>query len=173
MGHSMGGQETLYWAATAPSEVKKQLAGFIAVGPWIQLHPKAQPSWLKIKAGRLASLILPHSQLKNELDANVLSHNKEDNESWIQDELCHNMGTLEGLAGALSRADELHNGQVALQDYDGLRVIVIHGADDMVTSATASEQFVEKAAIKDKTIHVYDGVYHNGKNSFTDPEERY
>lgn len=164
MGHSMGGQETLYWASTGPIDIKKQLSGFIAVAPWIQLHSKSQPSWLKIKAGRLASFLLPHHQLKNELDASVLSHDEAENNAWKNDELCHDIGTLEGLAGALSRADELHTGVVKLQDYDGLRFMIVHGDGDMVTSAAASERFMERAEVKKKVIKIYDDVYHCGKS---------
>lgn len=163
MGHSMGGQETLYWACTGPQDVKKQLAGFIAVAPWIQLHSKSQPSWLKVRAGKLVSLLLPNHQLKSELDANVLSHNEAENVDWKNDPLCHDTGTLEGMAGALTRADELHNGDVSLVDYEGLRVLVVHGGEDMVTSTPASKQFVERAAVKQKTLKIYEGIYHNGK----------
>lgn len=163
MGHSMGGQETLYWMSTGPTDIKKQLSGFIAVGPWIQLHPKSQPSWLKIKAGKLAAIVLPHQQLKNELDSTVLSHDAAENLDWKNDELCHDIGTLEGLDGALSRADELHTGAVSCKDYDGLRLLVVHGGADMVTSAPASQQFVDRAEIKNKTVKIYDDVYHNGE----------
>ena len=163
MGQSMGGQETLYWASTGSEAVRKQISGFIAVAPWIQLHPKSQPSWLKVKAGRLVSMLLPHHQMKNALDASVLSHDEAENESWKNDELCHDIGTLEGLAGALSRADELNGGVVGLRDWDGLRVLIVHGSGDMVTSMEASERFVERTGVKGLGIKVYDGVYHNGE----------
>jgi acylglycerol lipase len=164
MGHSMGGQETLYWAITAPLELKKQISGFILSAPWIQLHPDAQPSSLKVKVGKLAAQLLPSFQLKNELDHNVLSHNKESNLDWKNDELCHDYGTLEGLAGSLGRADDLHRGVVQAEDFDGLRFLFVHGTEDKVTSHEATKKLVDRLQVKNKFFKSYEGTYHNSKS---------
>ena len=161
MGHSMGGQETLYYASRGPADIKKQLSGFIALAPYIRLHPASQPSRLKVRAGRVASMLLPKFQLLNELDKNKLSHDEAENQSWADDPLCHDMGTLEGLADMLDRAHDLDVGNVVLEDYEGLRIMAVHGTADEVTSAEATRRVFERMKVKDKEFKPYEGCFHN------------
>lgn len=161
MGHSMGGQETLYWAATAPLELKRQISGFILLAPYIRLHPASQPTRLKVHAGRFASMLMPHFQLLNKLDKTKLSHDEADNQSWADDPLCHDTGTLEGLSDMLDRAHDLDVGNVELRGWEGCRVLAIHGAEDEVTSPEATRRVVERMGVGDKEVKVYEGNFHN------------
>ena len=97
MGHSMGGQETLHFIATGPAEIRKQVKGFILSSPYIALHPAEQPSWIKVRAGKLASKALPKFQLVNPLKPERMSHDAVMNKDLADDPLCHDTGTLEGL----------------------------------------------------------------------------
>lgn len=164
MGHSMGGQETLYWACTAPADLRNQVSGFILSAPYFRLHPSSQPSWLKVRAGRLAAAMVPKMQLKNELDESFLSHSEADNQSWKEDPLCHDMGTLEGLDGMLRRAEELDTGAVRLgkgKEWDDVRVLAFHGDADRITSCEATKLVVGRMEGGERRVRVFEGAFHN------------
>ncbi|MCJ1331618.1 hypothetical protein MMC10_008309 [Thelotrema lepadinum] len=161
MGHSMGGQETLYWACTGPEDIKRQLAGFVVLAPYLRNPPATQPAKLKVLVGRWAGRWMPHFQMTTKLDSSKLSHDVDDNKSYEADELCHDTGTLEGLAGMLDRAAGLDTGEVVLRDWEGLRVLAVHGDGDEVTSAEATKGFFERCKVRDSEVKVYGGCFHN------------
>ena len=104
---------------------------------------------------------MPHFQMTTKLDSSKLSHDVDDNKSYEADELCHDTGTLEGLAGMLDRAAGLDTGEVVLRDWEGLRVLAVHGDGDEVTSAEATKGFFERCKVRDSEVKVYGGCFHN------------
>ena len=161
----MGGQEVLQYAGIG--ELKRQINGFLALAPFIRFHPDSQPSWLKYHAGKLASKILPNKQLVSHLDPGFMSHDEAMNADWLKDELCHDTGTLEGLAGLLSRADELDRGTVIIDDWDGFHIFLAHGTEDKCTSHEATKSFMERLKVKDKILKLYEGAYHCSRSKGT------
>ena len=156
----MGGGETLIYAATGPMEVKKQLRGFIACAPLIRVHPSSAPNNITVFFGKIAAKLLPKRQMVSTLGAQFMSHDDAVNKDWAADKLCHDTGTLEGLAGMLQRTDDLDNGNVTISDWDGCSILIMHGTEDVVTSYDASKDFMERLKIKDKTMKTYEGSYH-------------
>ncbi|KAL8899717.1 MAG: hypothetical protein Q9207_006055 [Kuettlingeria erythrocarpa] len=77
------------------------------------------------------------------------------------DELCHDTGTLEGLAGMLQRAEDLDAGKVSLGN---ISLWLGHGTEDRVTSFKATARLMDRLDATeqkmDKTFKVYDGYYH-------------
>ena len=51
---------------------------------------------------------------------------------------------------------------------DGPPVLLLHGAEDKLTSASASTEFVDMLASSDKLCKIYDGMYHE---LFNEPEQ--
>ncbi|KAI9874309.1 MAG: hypothetical protein M1830_009896 [Pleopsidium flavum] len=159
MGHSMGGAEVLLYAARGPAPIRAQIAGYLAEAPFIALHPDSQPSRLKVALGRVAGRWMPQRQMEQKLDAWKMCRDEGVCRAWVQDGLCHDMGTLEGLSGMLERGDDLKRGQVGLEG-EGVRVWVGHGSGDLVTSFEASRRFVEGLGVKDKEFRAYEGWFH-------------
>ncbi|MCJ1397043.1 hypothetical protein MMC11_000235 [Xylographa trunciseda] len=158
MGHSMGGQETLIYASTGPAEIRKQISGYVAVAPYIRLHPSSQPHAFTVFTGRIACKILPNMQLVQKLDVKYMSHDLAVCKSYEEDKLCHDTGTLEGLAGMLDRADALDKGTVDLEE--NTHLWIGHGTDDLVINCQGTEDFFERSKSKDKTLKLYEGAYH-------------
>ena len=77
--------------------------------------------------------------------------------SWEEDELCHNIGTLEGLGGMIDRGEELDHGHVAVKEGS---IYIVHGSNDLITSHDASKRFFDRLEVRDKTFKTYDGWYH-------------
>ena len=164
MGHSLGGAETLYYAAKGPAEIRQQIVGYLAESPWIALYHATQPSWLKVFAGRLAARVVPKWHLTERVNLPWVTRDKEVVKALAEDDLCHDTGTLEGFAGCFDRSGELDSGAIVLKDSEGAggkaRLWLGHGTEDRVTSFEASKRFVERQHVEDKEFKIYEGWFH-------------
>ena len=157
MGHSMGGAETLYFAATGPAEIRSGIRGYLALAPYIALAPASTPSRALVIAGKLVMRVLPKRQMLQKLKREHICRDPEVGQSWEEDELCHNIGTLEGLGGMIDRGEELNKGVVVVKEGS---IFIAHGSGDLITSYDASKRFSERLKVEDKTFKTYDGWYH-------------
>lgn len=165
MGHSMGGAEVMVYAAQGPVDVRRQIHGYLAESPFISMHPSTRPYRITVLMGRLASKLMPNRQLVKKLDPKLLSRDPVVQRQFVEDELCHDTGTLESLAGMLDRAAGLLKGSVFIPDSiddEGIKVRlwVSHGTHDGVCDFAGTKQWFESVKVKDKTFKVYDGWYH-------------
>ncbi|KAL8821780.1 MAG: hypothetical protein Q9223_000253 [Gallowayella weberi] len=160
MGHSMGGAEVLHWAANGPPGLRSQIMGYVCESPLIAIHEDTQPSKVTVVVGRLAAKLVPRRQMIRKIESRLLSRDESVCKDFENDELCHDTGTLEGLAGMLQRAEALDSGHLSFNDLDGCKLWVGHGTKDRVTSFEATARFMDRLEIKDKTFRIYDGHYH-------------
>ncbi|KAM3525425.1 hypothetical protein MY4038_007302 [Beauveria bassiana] len=159
MGHSMGGGEVITLAAD-PSYAKlvRQVRGWMLDAPFIGFSPDEEPSSIKIFMGRLVGRLLPKQQLRHEVPPEHLSRDAAVVQDFRNDPLCHNTGTLEGLAALLDRTGALSSGSVKLDD--DLSLFLAHGTADKTCSYEASKKFFNEQSTNDKTHKAYDGAYH-------------
>lgn len=134
--------------------------GYICESPLVAIHEDTQPSKVVVVVGRLAAKVVPRRQLVQKIDSTYLSRDKSVCKDFENDELCHDTGTLEGLAGMLQRAEDLDSGRVSFNDPESCKLWVGHGTEDRVTSFKATERFMNGLNLKDKTFRIYDGHYH-------------
>jgi acylglycerol lipase len=171
MGHSMGGAEALHFMLTeAPRPLANDLPegtirGLLLESPYIALHPDSQPSGFTVWAGKLAARIAPSKQMLQKLDSTYMSRDPQVRKDWEEDKLCHDTGTLEGLAGMLQRAAELTTlgeGKAVegLKLDPGCPVWLGHGSGDRVTSYDGSKRLFEKLKVEDKAFKSYEDAYH-------------
>ena len=163
MGHSMGGAEVLIYAAQGGAATR-QIRGFLAEAPFVALHPKSRPWKSTVVLGRLAGKLLPRWQMVNKLDVNLLSRDPEHAPRVEADELCHNTGTLEGLAGMLDRAAMLEDGRLVIGEGVGeggkTRLWVGHGTADGICDFEATKRMFERVEAEDRELRAYEGWYH-------------
>ncbi|KAL2178905.1 Alpha/Beta hydrolase protein [Thermothelomyces heterothallicus CBS 202.75] len=165
MGHSMGGGQVLTLACHPDYQesVVRPVRGWLLESPFISFSPEEEPSAVKVFAGRLASRLLPHFQLKHEIMPEHLSRDPEVREGLVRDPLMHNTGTLEGLAGLLDRTGALARGEVRPQPGGALRSLWIgHGTEDKTTWFPASRKYFDECTkeVKDREFKAYEGWYH-------------
>lgn len=172
MGHSMGGGQVLCYAAQGPSDVRKHIRGYLLESPFVDFDPKSKPSPFTVFFGRLAGKLLPHRQLTNKLESALISRDPAIAKQFEDDELCHDTGTLEGLAGLLDRTAMLANGKIVVRDDAGeggvTRIWFAHGDKDGITSYPASKRLADSLNIKDKEFKTYAGCYHRRKQPCVD-----
>ena len=83
------------------------------------------------------------------------------NEALAADPLCHDMGTLEGLAGMLDRAGQLERGDAMVTGDRVKSIRVAHGSGDRVCSSVATKRWFEgSCTAEDREYREYEGWYH-------------
>ena len=167
MGHSMGGGEVLCYAAQGPAEIRKRIRGYLLESPFVDFSPASKPSPVTVFLGRLAGKLLPHRQMVNKLDVGLISRDPNVQKQFLEDDLCHDTGTLEGLSGLLDRTVALAKGKITIPDDAGeggvTRIFIAHGTEDGITNYDATKNLADRLTAKDKEFKSYDGFYHRCK----------
>lgn len=160
IGHSMGGGEVITLAGDPHyKDLVSQIRGWILEAPFIGFHPEEEPSRLKVYAGRLFGKLLPHHQLVHGVSLERVSRDPAVVQSIRDDPLCHDTGTLEGLASLLDRTAALSSATVPLGG-QVQSLLLMHGTDDRICSYAAAIKWYELQTIADKTVKSYEGGYH-------------
>ena len=149
-GHSMGGNITLNHAISRKVPVK----ALIASSPWLRLTLRVTP--MDLALAKLMNGLFPRVRFKRKgTRAEALSH---DPEHWADvraDPL--NYGKVTGRYFWIIH----QRGEFAMANANKIKqpFLLMHGADDKVTSPKASEEFA--AASGDQTqFKLWDGLYH-------------
>jgi acylglycerol lipase len=156
-GHSMGGLITAYYLLDHPAEFQ----GAILSAP--ALKPGEGTSPAMILAGRVLSAVAPELGLFR-LPATGLSRDPEVVKAYRDDPLVHHGKTPARLAAellkAMRRAEREASGIT-------LPLLVLLGGADTIVNPGGARMLYEKAGSKDKTIRIYEGLYHE---TFNEPE---
>jgi alpha-beta hydrolase superfamily lysophospholipase len=152
-GHSLGGNLVVNYALRR----KPNLKGVIATGPWLKLA--FQPPAFKVVLGRTMNKLAPGFSQASELDTAALSYDPKVVEAYINDPLVHDkisarlfVSTYDSGLYAFDHAAEFP-----------LPLLLMHGADDRITSAEASRQF-GAAAPKYVTTRLWEKCLHEIHN---------
>ncbi|CAM1510255.1 Fc.00g005900.m01.CDS01 [Cosmosporella sp. VM-42] len=160
MGHSMGGGEVLTLAGDAQYEkLVGQIRGWLLEAPFIAFAPEEIPNSLKVFAGRLVARLMPKRQMIHHIPPERLTRDPVIVEALKNDKLCHDTGTLEGLASLLDRTAALASGRVKVGSHVK-SMFLAHGNDDKTCSHDGAMKWLEAQQIEDKTPKTYDGAYH-------------
>lgn len=162
LGHSMGGGEVLALAGDATHRaVASRVRGWVLESPFLGWAPGGEPSALKISAGRLVGRLLPRRQMVHSIPAEDLTRDAATVEELRADALCHDTGTLQGLAGLLDRTEALVKNRIRIDPGVVKALWLGHGTADKVTGyASSSTWFGAQTGIEDKTFRTYDGWFH-------------
>jgi acylglycerol lipase len=162
LGHSMGGGQVLTLASTAAYDesVIRHVRGWILEAPFIGFTAEEEPSGLMVRSGRMAGRLLPHFRLVRAIAPEKLSRDPAVVASIKADDLMHDTGTLEGLAGLLDRTAALSGGAIHLRP--GVRSLVLmHGDADRVCSFDKARQWFDRqTALPDGEFRTFAGFYH-------------
>lgn len=158
LGHSMGGGiAALFVIARRPD-----IAGLILSGP--ALRVRATPAGLQLRALRVLAKVVP-AYSRQPLPASAISRDPAVVEAYEHDPLVYRGGMRIGHGAASLRAME----RIEL-DMEEIEVplLVLHGTEDRLTSPEGSKELIERARSRDKTLKLYDGLYHE---VFNEPEK--
>jgi alpha-beta hydrolase superfamily lysophospholipase len=152
-GHSMGGNQAINYVLRSPQGLK----GVIATGPWLKLA--FDPPAAQVMAAKVLNSIVSSFSLTSTLDQSFLSRDPEVVRKYAADPLVHDKisvrlynGIYESGLWALEHAAELK-----------IPMLLMHGSDDKITSAPASQEFAQKAGSL-VTLRIWNGFYHEIHN---------
>lgn len=161
LGHSMGGGEICTLMGDPRyTDLVSQVRGWALECPFIGFTPGAEPSFLKVFFGRLAGHVFPHHQMKNVVPPENITRDPKAVEAIRNDPLCHNTGTLEGLASMLDRTNMLASGTVKVGS-NVQSILLQHGSSDLTCSYEAAVRWVaQQDKVKERVTKTYEGGYH-------------
>jgi alpha-beta hydrolase superfamily lysophospholipase len=162
LGHSLGGIITILYAA----EHQQYLRGLILSSAGIKLHMSTYMKLARIAARGLASFY-PSLTLGSNLNQKYLSHDPQVIADYQADPLVHGRVSV-ALGHAMFRAQEdLYKIAPLLH----VPLYIMHGTGDKITDSKGSEKFYQLAGSTDKTLRLYDGLYHEMINEKTGDKE--
>ena len=150
LGHSMGGLIALHFARQFPDIIDGVIASSPALGMAIKI-----PGVKKV-LGSFMSTIWPAMTMGNELDATKISHDPKVVRAYESDPLVHDRVSARFFTEFLAAMETVNERASSLKVPTLLQV----AGDDHLVNAQSSVQFFEKMDLEDKTLHVYDGRYH-------------
>lgn len=150
-GHSMGGAIVSKYTITR----KPDLAGLILSGAALKIGTDISPGLVKI-TGVLGG-ILPHLRVMD-LNDDLFSRDPQVVADQKADPLVeHRKGPARTAAQLLGTIQFL---QAHYADFT-VPVLILHGGADKITNPDGSRELYAQATSTDKTLHVYDGLYHD------------
>jgi alpha-beta hydrolase superfamily lysophospholipase len=154
LGHSLGGLVVLDYG----EKMNANISGVIATSPLLRLKMKV-PAW-KVALGRVLSSLTPTLSMKTGLDPNLLSRDQQIVRDYINDPLVHGVASTRFYTELLRAVDETLRGGNKLT----LPCLVMIGSGDGIVDPSTTQDFFGTIASSDKTLKVYDGLYHEVLN---------
>jgi len=155
--HSMGGLIGSYFLLSHQSD----FTGAVISAPLVKVGDNI--SQATIVLGKLLSALIPKMGLVK-LDATRISRNPEVVNAYMNDPLVFTGKTPARLAAELVKAIR----HITTEAHKiNLPLIVLQGSEDKLVDPSGAQMLYDKAGSKDKTIKVYEGLYHE---VFNEPE---
>ena len=151
LGHSLGGLIAAAYVEDRPAD---GLAGLILSSPFLRLGMPVPP--LKLSAARLLSLVAPAVNIGNTLDPADLSHDHEVVRAYGTDPLNHHVATARWAAEVVAAQSAALSAAGRIR----LPLLLLYADADAVADPQAGRELFERAASPDKTVHCYEGYYH-------------
>ncbi len=152
-GHSLGGNLVVYYSLRR----QPSLDGVISTSPQLRLATKP-PAW-KTSLGRLMLNVWPSLAMSNGLDLQYLSHDPQVVHAYKEDPLVHDRVTPRLGIGLIDSGEWLMQHAAEFR----LPLLLIHGSEDRLTSATATQEFAAQVP-GDCTLKIWEGMYHETHN---------
>lgn len=157
-GHSMGGAV----AALLAMERPVRLRGLILSSPAIEINPDLAPVLRKM--ARVLGWLMPWLPTVRSPQG-LISRDPQVVAEAEADPFNYHGRVLARTGAEMMRAGQRIRNQMEALDAP---VLILHGTADQLTSPKASQQLYEHASSDDKTITLYDGLYHE---TFNEPEK--
>ena len=152
-GHSLGGTLVLYYTLSRDP----QITGLIATGAG--LHSPLIEQKLKVAFANAMATVLPTMALPTGLNPELLSHDPQVVQDYLNDPLVHYKATL-AMARSTIRAI-----QWTMENAIGMKqpLLLMHGTADRLTYPSGSQEFARRVP-GSCTLRLWDGLYHEIHN---------
>jgi len=150
LGHSMGGLITLYFALKYPQLIDGMIVSSPALGLAVRVP------FIKVILGRLMSFLFPSFTMGNGLNVGMLSHDEGVVQAYVEDPLVHDRVSARWFTEILNAMKYVNSSATSLK----IPILMQLAQDDHLTDPLVAEEFFERLTVRDKTLWVYEGLYH-------------
>ncbi len=159
IGHSMGG----LIGATYLLEYQNELAGAVLSGPGVKLPDHL--SRATILVGKILSILMPKAGIIP-LNYDGISQDPNVVDAYIKDPLVYTGKITARLGTQIIKAiQHIAASGAKIQ----LPIMIAQGSADTIVDPSGAQFLYDLVSSEDKTIHIYDGFYHE---IFNEPEHR-
>jgi alpha-beta hydrolase superfamily lysophospholipase len=162
LGHSMGGLIALYFAQRYPELIDGVVASSPCLGMVIEI-----PAVKKV-LGSFMSYVWPGMTMGSGLDATKISRDENVVSTYEKDPLVHDRVSARFFTELLAAVESVNQQASSLN----VPVLMQVAGEDYLVDADSSKHFFEKLTLEDKTLHLYDGMYHEIYNAPQDQKEK-
>ncbi len=160
LGHSLGGLIATRYALTYPQDMDGLVLSSPGLIPW------KGPNAIEKVAIRLLSPLLPRFTLNNHLNLADLSTDPDTVRAYREDPLVHDRISMRWATEFIDTAAACRRRLSELT----MPLLLIHGDSDRMTHVQSSREVFEQARSTDKTLEIFEGLYHETMNET--PEKR-
>lgn len=157
VGHSMGGLIGSVYLLERQDELK----GAVLSAPAVKVSDTVSP--VTIALGKALSVILPKAGLLA-LDATTISKDKSVVDAYVNDPLVYTGKVTARLAAEMLAAMQRVTAEAASLH---LPLLLLQGSADRLVDPGGAKMLYDEASTPDKTLKVYEGLYHE---VFNEPE---
>jgi len=158
LGHSMGGVIACHFALTYPQDIDGLILSSAGLKPGVDI-----PVW-KSLMGKLLSRVFPEFSMPSGLDARLLSHDSQVVSDYLSDPLNHDLVSARWFTEFMRAGEQGLNRAAELS----MPLLIIHGAQDQIVDPQGSRILYDQAASSDKTLQIFEGLYHETMNEAPD-----
>ena len=150
VGHSFGGQIVINYTTHYPKDVD----GVLVSSPNLRL--KLPVHFMKRVMAPVLSRLFPKLLLGNDLDASLVSHDRDVVRLYARDP--HVLRKITAKLGDIILENYLSVMDLATK-YKA-PILMMHAGDDLICCPTGTKDFFKKIPHKKKTLKIYKGFYH-------------
>jgi alpha-beta hydrolase superfamily lysophospholipase len=154
LGHSMGGAIVTLFAMTRKPDGK----GLILSGPALKISDDISP--LLVRLSSMIGMVLPKLPTIK-LDSSGISRDPEVVKHYENDPLVYHGGIPARTGAEITGATKIIQAQMESMT---LPLLILHGSDDRLADPEGSKELYERAQSDDKTLKLYEGLYHEVMN---------
>ena len=162
LGHSLGGLIALYFTQRHPDLID----GLVVSSPCLGMVIEVPPT--KKVLGSFMSRVWPGLTMGNELDAANISRDPSVVSAYEKDALVHDRVSARFFTELMAAMESVNREAASLN----VPVLMQVAGEDYLVNAESSKLFFEKMTLADKTLHLYDGLYHEVYNAPQEEKER-
>lgn len=162
-GHSMGGGIVLNYGCNG--KYNNEIAGYIASGPLIILHPHTLPNKITQIISPILANCAPNFRIDTGLDLDGITSDNEYKNFLGNDPMSVPLyGSFRQIYDFLDRGKKLYNNKNNYIQNNFVKdkpVIIFHGQDDTINDPKGSKKFFEVCPANDKDLKLYPGLKHS------------
>jgi len=165
LGHSLGGVIALQYALQGTNQLN--LRGLIVSSPALEIQMDLEKEVKKVLVTVFSS-VLPSFTLDANLEIDYLSHDKKVVEDYKNDPLVHGQVSFQMAENLFLLGRAIYDKVKHLK----VPIYIYQGTDDGIVSPKGSTRLHEMVASSDKTLKLYDGLYHETMNEISPEKEK-